>query len=74
VRAFADAGNAVLFVDSELEQMAAVCDRVLVLERGRIVAEIGDGGREIGAGALHAAIHGAGSGAALGAAREGVGA
>ncbi len=70
VREFADAGNAVLFVDTELEQMAATCDRVLVLERGRIVGEIGGGGREIRSTALHAAIHGAP--ATPGAAGEGV--
>ncbi len=70
VREFADAGNAVLFVDTELEQMAATCDRVLVLERGRIVGEIGGGGQEIRSTDLHAAIHGAP--AETGAAGEGV--
>ena len=64
VRVFADAGNAVLFVDTELEQMAAICDRVLVLDRGRVAAELGGDGAAIGAGALHAAIHGAAEAAA----------
>ncbi|MCC6315254.1 MAG: sugar ABC transporter ATP-binding protein, partial [Thermomicrobiales bacterium] len=62
VREFADAGNAALFVDSELEQMAAICDRVLVLDRGRIADVLGDSGGEIGAPALQAAIQGASAG------------
>ncbi len=60
VREFADAGNAVVFVDSELEQLAAVCDRVLVLHRGQIVDELGRlDRRELSDEVLHRAIQAA---------------
>jgi ribose transport system ATP-binding protein len=36
VRRFADEGGAVLLVSSELEELAAIADRVLVLSRGRV--------------------------------------
>jgi ribose transport system ATP-binding protein len=36
VRRFADAGNAVILVSSELEELAEVCDRVLILRRGTV--------------------------------------
>lgn len=39
IRAFAKAGGAVLVVDSELEELIAVADRLLVVRRGRIIAE-----------------------------------
>ncbi len=62
VREFADAGNAVVFVDSELAQLAVICDRVLVLHRGRITGEFSRAeGHEISEGVLHRAIHGAGT-------------
>jgi ribose transport system ATP-binding protein len=62
VREFADAGNAVVFVDSELEQLATVCDRVLILARGRVTGEIVRApGREISEEALHQTIHGTGT-------------
>jgi ABC-type sugar transport system ATPase subunit len=36
VRRFADAGNAVILVSSELEELAEVCDRVMILRRGTV--------------------------------------
>jgi sugar transport system ATP-binding protein len=39
VRSLAEAGEAIIFVSSELEELPAVCDRVLVLRRGRIEDE-----------------------------------
>jgi ABC-type sugar transport system ATPase subunit len=36
----ADAGTAVLLVSSELEELTRVCDRYLVMVRGRIVSEL----------------------------------
>jgi ribose transport system ATP-binding protein len=39
VRRFAGDGRAVLFVSSEFEELLAVCDRILVLRRGSVVAE-----------------------------------
>ncbi len=40
VNELADAGAAVLLVSSELEEMTRVCDRYLVIVRGRIIAEL----------------------------------
>jgi ribose transport system ATP-binding protein len=39
VRNFAHEGRAVVFVSSEFQELLAACDRILVLRRGRIVAE-----------------------------------
>ena len=39
VRALAEAGKCVLFSTHILQEVAAVCDRVVVLARGRVVAE-----------------------------------
>ena len=36
VRRFADAGNAVILVSSELEELAEVCDRVVILRGGAV--------------------------------------
>jgi ribose transport system ATP-binding protein len=35
-----DAGAAVLCASSDYEQLEAICDRVLIFNRGRIVAEL----------------------------------
>ena len=40
LRAMRDAGGAVLLVSSELDEILALADRVLVLDRGRIVGEL----------------------------------
>ena len=40
IRATADRGAAVLIASSEYEDLANVCDRILVLNRGRVVAEL----------------------------------
>jgi ABC-type sugar transport system ATPase subunit len=40
VSELADAGTAVLMVSSEIEELTRVCDRYLVMARGRIVAEL----------------------------------
>ena len=34
-------GTAVLMVSSEMEELMGVCDRILVMSHGRLVAEIG---------------------------------
>lgn len=39
IRAFARAGGAVLVVDSELDELIAVADRLLVVRRGQVIAE-----------------------------------
>lgn len=58
IRAFADAGHAVVLVSSELEELGDVCDRVLVLRRGRVARTIGRAaGDELSESALLAAIH-----------------
>ncbi|MGA6161370.1 sugar ABC transporter ATP-binding protein [Amycolatopsis magusensis] len=40
VRELADAGNAIVFVSGELEELPLVCDRVLVLRGGRVAGEL----------------------------------
>jgi ABC-type sugar transport system ATPase subunit len=40
VNELADAGTAVLLVSSELEELTRICDRYLVMVRGRIVTEL----------------------------------
>lgn len=40
VRKFTDQGNAAIFVSSELQEMMAVCDRIYVLQRGKIINEL----------------------------------
>lgn len=39
VRALADDGTSIIFVSSEVEELVAVCDRVLVLRKGKIAQE-----------------------------------
>jgi ABC-type sugar transport system ATPase subunit len=46
LRAVADEGRGVLFISSELPELLAVADRVLVLRGGRIVAELARGAGE----------------------------
>ena len=43
LRALAGAGMAVLFASSELEEVLALADRVLVMREGRIAGELGQG-------------------------------
>ena len=40
MRKFADTGNGVIFVSSELAELMAVCDRIIVLYDGRITGEL----------------------------------
>ena len=40
VRRLADEGSAILFISTEVEELAGVCDRVLVLRQGRIAADL----------------------------------
>ncbi len=40
VRRLADEGSAILFISTEVEELAGVCDRVLVLRGGRISADL----------------------------------
>jgi ribose transport system ATP-binding protein len=37
VSEFADAGNGVVFISSELDEMASHCDRIIILRKGEIV-------------------------------------
>lgn len=43
IRRHAESGAAVLLISSEWEDLPRICHRVIVLERGRIVAELADG-------------------------------
>jgi ribose transport system ATP-binding protein len=48
IRSLADEGNAVLLISGELDEMARIADRILVIRQGKIVGEITrDSGREI---------------------------
>ena len=40
VRKFTDQGNSAIFVSSELQEMMAVCDRIYILKRGKIINEL----------------------------------
>jgi ribose transport system ATP-binding protein len=40
IREAADSGTGVLIASSEYEDLANLCDRVLVLNRGKVVAEL----------------------------------
>jgi ribose transport system ATP-binding protein len=40
VREFANAGHAVILISSELEQLVALCDRILILRRGQLAGEL----------------------------------
>jgi ribose transport system ATP-binding protein len=40
MRRFADTGRAILFYSTELPELMGLCDRVLVMYRGRIVAQL----------------------------------
>ncbi|GAG27171.1 unnamed protein product, partial [marine sediment metagenome] len=43
VRKLAAAGSAILFISSEVDELVGVCDRVLVMREGRLVAEFTGG-------------------------------
>jgi ribose transport system ATP-binding protein len=40
IEKFVESGNSVLIVSSEIQEMVAVCDRILVLRDGRLIREI----------------------------------
>lgn len=40
VRRFAEDGNGVILISSEMEELADMCDRILILWRGQVVEEI----------------------------------
>jgi ribose transport system ATP-binding protein len=42
MRDFADAGGAILFYSTEIPELVNLCDRVLVMYRGRVVSELQD--------------------------------
>lgn len=42
VRKLAASGNAIFFISTEVEELAGVCDRVLVMRKGCLVAELED--------------------------------
>lgn len=44
VTEFANGGKGVLFISSELSEMIAVCDRYVVMKRGKVVAELSSEG------------------------------
>ncbi len=43
MRELADQGTCILFISSEVQEIIAVCDRILVMRAGRIAAEFGRG-------------------------------
>jgi ribose transport system ATP-binding protein len=40
VSSFAESGKGVLFISSELAEMVAVCDRYILMKKGRVVGEV----------------------------------
>ena len=40
VRSYAAQGNGVLFISSEMQEMMAACDRILVYSNGRLTQEL----------------------------------
>ena len=48
MRAYAEAGGSILFHSTEIPELVHLCDRVLVLYGGRIVAELGADGLDRG--------------------------
>lgn len=42
VRKLAASGNAILFISSEVEELAGVCNRVLIMRKGYLVTELED--------------------------------
>lgn len=53
-----DTGDGVLFVSSELDEIISLSDRILVMFKGRIVAEFGEGGRPVDKNAIGLAMAG----------------
>jgi len=39
IREFADQGNSVILISSEIAELYAICDRIIVLKKGQITAE-----------------------------------
>jgi ABC-type sugar transport system ATPase subunit len=58
MRDVAAQGKAVLFISSEFEELVGLCDRVIVLRRGRVACELGRS--EVTLGSLMAAASSAG--------------
>jgi general nucleoside transport system ATP-binding protein len=56
-----DEGDGVLIVSSELDEITALCDRILVMFKGRIVAEFGAGARPPNKNEIGLAMAGAGT-------------
>ena len=40
VRRYADGGGSVIFASSEIAEMMAICDRIIILFDGRITGEV----------------------------------
>ncbi|MPN62774.1 Arabinose import ATP-binding protein AraG [bioreactor metagenome] len=40
IRKFTNEGNGAIFVSSELQELMAVCDRIYILKKGRIINEL----------------------------------
>jgi ABC-type sugar transport system ATPase subunit len=58
LRRLADEGLSIIVVSSELEEVVAISDRILVLSEGRMVAELGGDGTPVQVDSiLHAAFH-----------------
>lgn len=43
LRELSDGGMSIIVVSSELPEVISICDRILIMKNGRIVAEMGDG-------------------------------
>jgi simple sugar transport system ATP-binding protein len=54
-----DSGDGVLIISSELDEILSLSDRILVMFKGRIVAEFGEGGKAAEKNAIGLAMAGA---------------
>ena len=43
LRELSDGGMSIIVVSSELPEVISICDRILIMKNGKIVAEMGDG-------------------------------
>lgn len=58
IRGIVSRGNGVVFVSSEMEEIASLCDRVLVMRRGEIIEELDCREEPVTEGSLMHSIHG----------------
>lgn len=56
IAGIADSGSGILLVSSEFDQLSKVCDRVLIIKKGKIIGELKNGKDDISEAALQVAV------------------